>query len=88
MDASDVLMQDLYNLMSKPKKCEKTKEEWKEKLLKEMRRKENKAFNLTASVTPPFICHPDQLLIAENEVKIKHGIHQIEYPAIQKWDKG
>jgi hypothetical protein len=88
MTASDRLIQRVYNMMSRPNKCEKDKEDWKEILLKKMRKMENKAFDLTASVTPPFVCHRDPLREAEAHVMTKHGIHQIEYPPKQDWGKG
>lgn len=83
MDASDALVQDLYNLMSRSELCELDKEEWKDELLAQAKRNENKAFDKTASLTKPFVCHPDQLPKAEAYVMIKHGIHQIKYPVLK-----
>ena len=88
MQASDKLVQRVYNTMKKPGMCKKPDDEWKKKLLEKMKKMEDKAFDKTASVTSPFICHPGPLRNnrnnAEDYVQDKHDI-QIVYPKKQGW---
>lgn len=84
MMASDTLVRDIYNLMKKPDECSEDIEEWKNSLIENIQEAEDEAFDKTASVTSPFVCHPGPLVQAENHVKNKHNV-DIVYPKLQDW---
>lgn len=85
MMASDTLVRNIYNQMKRPKKCAKDDDKWKKQLKEKIEKAENKAFDKTASVTYPFVCHPEPLNLAVNHVSSKYNLRKIKFPKLQGW---
>jgi len=82
MDQSNTELRDLVRAMQQNNLCAKPDKEFKDKLLKKVQDKEDKAFKKTAGAITPWICHPGPLKKAEAWTKEMLDIDTITYPKL------